>query len=448
LAIEDVLTEDFCNLSLNAVSGTDTGDCMKVRALVNSKVMLILVDSGSSHSFVSKSFLEDLHIKPLPTQPRKVKLANGGIMVTDMWVPKMEWWASGHTLTADMKVLKLSAYDAILGYDWLKPHSPMICHWEDRTLQFVDQGRDITLQGVQPVDSMVQPAPTDQVLKWGKGNDIWAFAVVEQLAEPSQDPIDTPLESILEQFKDVFEEPQSLPPHRSYDHHIPLIPDAVPVNARPYKYSPQHKDEIEKQVKELLAKGLITTSTSPFASPVLLVLKKDGSWRFCVDYRRLNALTIKNSFPMPLIEEILDELAGTKYFTKLDMRSGYHQVRMQVGDEYKTTFKTHQGHYQFRVMPFGLTNAPATFQCIMNEVLAPFLRKFVMVFLDDILIYSPSMEAHLEHLRLVLGKLREHQLYMKRSKCSFAQQKLEYLGHIISVDGVSTDPKKTADMLK
>jgi hypothetical protein len=131
---------------------------------------------------------------------------------------------------------------------------------------------------------MVQPAPIDQVLKWGKGNDIWAFAVVEQLAEPSQDPIDTPLESILEQFKDVFEEPQSLPPHRSYDHHIPLIPDAVPVNARPYKYSPQHKDEIEKQVKELLAKGLITTSTSPFASLVLLILKKDGSLKGSMQY--------------------------------------------------------------------------------------------------------------------------------------------------------------------
>jgi hypothetical protein len=178
------------------------------------------------------------------------------------------------------------------------------------------------------------------------------------------------------------------------------------------------------------------------------VLKKDGSWRFCVDYKKLNAMTIKNRFPMPLVDEILDELAGTRYFSKLDMHSGYHQVRMQQGGEYKTAFKTHQGHYQFKVMPFVLTNAPATFQCIMNEVLAPFLRKFVMVFLDDILVYSHTWETHMAHLRQVLLKLREHKLYMKSSKCSFAQIQLEYLGHIISDIGVAIDPSKTEDMLK
>jgi hypothetical protein len=151
---------------------------------------------------------------------------------------------------------------------------------------------------------------------------------------------------------------------------------------------------------------------------------------------------------MPLIDEILDELAGTQYFSKLDMRAGYHQVRMRQEDEYKTAFKTHHGHFQFRVMPFGLTNAPATFQCLMNDVLSPFLRKFVLVFLDDILIYSPTLEDHTTHLKLVLAKLREHQLYMKRSKCSFAQQQLDYLGHIISDKGVQTDPSNTAAMLQ
>jgi hypothetical protein len=196
-----------------------------------------------------------------------------------------------------------------------------------------------------------------------------------------------------------------------------------------------NKDEIERQVKELLPASLIVPSNSPYASPVLLVQKKDGTWKFCIDFRKLNDITIKNRFPMPLIDDILDELAGTKFFTKLDMRSGYHQVRMKEEDEHKTAFKTHHGHFQFRVMPFGLTNAPATFQCLMNDILSPFLRKFVLVFLDDILVYSPSLEEHISHLRQVLSLLRQHQLFMKLSKCSFAQKQLEYLAISFLIKG-------------
>jgi hypothetical protein len=187
---------------------------------------------------------------------------------------------------------------------------------------------------------------------------------------------------------------------------------------------------------------------SPFASLVLLVQKKDGTWRFCVDYRKLNDMTIKNRFPMPVVEEILDELAGTQFFTSLDMTLGYHQIRMGASEEFKTAFKTHQGHYQFRVMPFGLTNALATFQCAMNLVLAPFLRKFVMVFIDDILIYSSTWHSHLEHLRLVFAALRDHKFYLKAKKCVFGKKELIYLGHIILGEGVATDPQKTDAMLK
>ena len=267
-------------------------------------------------------------------------------------------------------------------------------------------------------------------------------------SESPQPKEDEDIQLLLQQYADVFQEPSSLPPHRSYDHAISLFPDAVPINSRPYHYSPQHKTEIEKQVKQLLADGFITHSHSPFASPVLLVKKKDGTWRFCVDYRKLNAMTIKNRFPMPIVEEILDELAGSTYFTKLDMRSRYHQIRMLPSDEHKTAFKTHQGHYQFKVMPFGLTNAPATFQCIMNQLLQPYLRKFVLVFLDDILIYSATREEHLEHIQQVLDTLRLNKFYLKASKCTFAKHSLEYLGHIISSRGVAIDPAKTADMLR
>lgn len=191
--------------------------------------------------------------------------------------------------------------------------------------------------------------------------------VHEVLPTPTTD-LPLPIHNLLQEYADVFAAPQTLPPSRVYDHTIPLLPNAVPVNSRPYRYSPHHKDEIERQVKDMLQAGLIVPSTSHFASLVLLIQKKDGSWRFCVDYRRLNELTIKNRFPMPIMEEILEELAGSHYFTKLDMRSGYHQVRIKPANEHKTAFKTHHGHYQFRVMPFGLTNAPATFQCLMNEI--------------------------------------------------------------------------------
>lgn len=180
----------------------------------------------------------------------------------------------------------------------------------------------------------MSPITATQLYKGTKGNDTWAFVIIDSLPPTQLAPVtSTPpcIQAVLDEHKQVFQDPQTLPPQRCYDHAIPLVPGAVPVNARPYHYSPQHKTEIEQQVKQLLEARLITHSHSPFASPVLLVKKKDGTWRLCIDYRKLNDLTIKNRFPMPLIEEILDELA--EYFTKLDMKSGYHQVRMLPADE-------------------------------------------------------------------------------------------------------------------
>lgn len=211
-------------------------------------------------------------------------------------------------------------------------------------------------------------------------------------------PITPEVQQLLDKNIQVFEEPTSLPPHRDFDHRVPLLAGAKPVNLKPYRYTPLQKNEIEKQISAMLQQGIIQHSHNPFSSPVLLVKKKDGSWRFCVDYRHLNAITVKHKYPMPIVDELIDELAGAKWFTKLDLRSGFHQIHLVPGEEPKTAFKSHQGLYEFKVMPFGLTNAPATFQAAMNSIFATLLRKCVLVFVDDILIYNASLEDHLLHL--------------------------------------------------
>ncbi|KAL4290327.1 hypothetical protein GQ457_14G018800 [Hibiscus cannabinus] len=250
------------------------------------------------------------------------------------------------------------------------------------------------------------------------------------------------MRDLLAEFSDVFSAPTGMPPAREHDHAIHLHPLSKPVNVKPYRYPYYQKQEIERQVQELLDHQLIQKSHSPFSSPVLLVKKKDGTWRFCIDYRALNAITVKDKFPIPTAEELFDELGGAQFFSKLDLLAGYHQIRVKAADVSKTAFRTHEGHYEFLVMPFGLTNAPSTFQSTMNDVFRPYLRKFVLVFLDDILIYSQNWQDHLEHVRQVLQKLRDNRLVAKKSKCAFGQTQIDYLGHVVSREGLAVDPAK------
>ncbi len=262
-------------------------------------------------------------------------------------------------------------------------------------------------------------------------------------SEAPEQGVPTEVEEVFEQYQDLFQEPQGLPPIRAQDHKITLHKEASPINIRPYRYSFEQKTEIEKQIAEMLQSTFIQKSTSPYASPVLLVRKKDNNWRMCVDYRQLNKATVKDKYPIPIIDDLLDELEGSKLFSKLDLRSGYHQIRMDKRYVHKTAFRTHSGHYEFLVMPFGLTNAPT----LMNDIFQPYFRKFVLVFFNDILIYSKSLTEHLDHLHIVLGLLWKNQLLAKRTKYFFGQTRVEYLGHIISQEGVATDPEKIKAMV-
>eukprot|EP00253_Pinus_taeda_P032869 PITA_32869 len=250
------------------------------------------------------------------------------------------------------------------------------------------------------------------------------------------------IQKVLDNHSKVFKTPKGLPPIHDHEHPIHLIPRSVPPNIRPYRYPYAQKSEIERMVAEMLEVGIIQPSQSSFSAPVVLVHKKDGSWHMCLDYSDLKNLTIKDKFPILLIDELLDELHGAIYFTKLDLCSRYHQIKMKNEDILKAAFRTHEGHYEFLVMPFGLTNALSTFQGLKNSIFKPFLRKLVLVFFDDILIYNKSWKDHVQHIHTVLKLSDEKQLYAKTSKCFFGLQEVEYLGHIVSHEGVKVDPNK------
>ncbi|GJW15115.1 retrovirus-related pol polyprotein from transposon TNT 1-94 [Tanacetum coccineum] len=301
--------------------------------------------------------------------------------------------AIGETFEADFMILPLGGCEMVLGVHFLSTLEDIKCNFYELRIEFKLNGK-----------------------KGKKMYYVWPFISLNLMyGGHANKELQSEIKQLLEEFDDVFAVPNCLPPNKSLDHIIPLKEGVTSVNIRPYRYPPTQKDTIETMVKELLDTGMITQRNNPFSSHIVMVKKKVDSWRMCIDYRPLNQQTIKDEFLIPVIKELIDDLNGSKVFSKLDLRSGYHQIRMSEEEIYKSVFKTHDGHYEFLGMPFILTNAPSTFQALMNNTFRPFLRKFTLVFFNDILVYSFSIEDHVQHLRQVLEMTREHTIYAKIS---------------------------------
>ncbi|KAJ3701854.1 hypothetical protein LUZ61_005559 [Rhynchospora tenuis] len=453
--MDDVPFEQ-ANISVCTPHGQSNSQTLKFKGFIQKLPILALIDSGSTHSFIHPSIVHLNKVPTVPSPPMLVKTASGSKLLSELKCQPLKFELQQHQFEGEFRVLEVEGYDVILGMDWIAQVGPVVIDCERGLVKLRHNDTNISLQVQKEVAEVTLCQGEVCVSKEQlKGNDI----IIAQLFVTQGSSTDTVpsvstqiastfslLREVLTQYQLVFSDPSSLPPVRTIDHQIPLKPDSVPVNVRPYRFSHFQKMEIEKIIEELLLSGYIRASTSPFASPILLVKKKDHSWRLCVDYRKLNEVTVKNKFPIPIIDDLLDELHGAKYFSKIDLKSGYHQIRMFGPDIQKTAFRTHLGHYEFTVMPFGLTNAPATFQALMNTIFKPYLRKFILVFFDDILVYSQTLEEHCQHLSVALQLLLENQLFAKFSKCAFATTKVEYLGHLITAEGVSTDPAKVSAM--
>ncbi|GJS19070.1 putative reverse transcriptase domain-containing protein [Tanacetum coccineum] len=324
--------------------------------------------------------------------------------------------------------VEMGSFDVIIGMDWLaKYHAVIVCDeklvrvpFGDKTLVFHGDGSN---NGHESRLNIISCTKTQKYLL--EGCPIFLAQVTMKRAEDKLKEKQLEEVPIVQDFPEVFpEDLPGIPPTHQVEFQIDLIPGAALVARAPYQLAPSKMKELLDQLKELSDKGFIRPSSSPWGAPVLFVKKKDGSFWMCIDYRELNKLTVKNRYPLPRIDDLFDQLQGSSIYSNIDLRSGYHQLRVCEEDISKTAFRTHYGHYEFQVMPFGLTNAPAVFMDLMNRVCKPYLDKFVIVFIDDILIYSKNKQEHAEHLKLILELLKKEQLYAKFSKCEFWIPKL------------------------
>ncbi|GJZ33762.1 putative nucleotidyltransferase, ribonuclease H [Tanacetum coccineum] len=367
-----------------------------------------------------------------------IKMADGNLVSTNTVIKGCTLTLLNQPFEIDLMPIKLGSFDVVIGMDWLsKYHAKILC--DEKVVHIPINGETLIIRGDRSKTRLNRHIMYQNRKDISRGCQVFMIQVMEKKSDEKK------LEDIpvVKEFPDVFpEDLPGLPPVRQVEFQIDLIPGAAPVARTPYRLAPSEMQELSNQLQELTDRGFIRPSTSPWGAPVLFVKKKDGSFRMCIDYRELNKLTIKNRYPLPRIDDLFDQLQGSSVYSKIDLRSSYHQLRVREEDIPKTAFRTRYGHYEFQVMPFGLTNAPAVFMDLMNRVCKPYLDKFVIVFIDDILIYSRDKEEHANHLRIILELLRKEKLYAKFSKCDFWIHIVQFLGHLIDSQGLHVDPAK------
>ncbi|KAL0561145.1 hypothetical protein IC582_001565 [Cucumis melo] len=401
---------------------------------------LVLFDSGSSNSFISSTFVLHARLEVEPLQHvLLVSTPSGECMLSKEKVKTCQIEIAGHVIEVTLLVLDMLDFDVILGMDWLAAnHASIDCSRKEVTFNPPSRaGFKFKGEGSRSLPQVISAIRASKLLSQG------TWGILASVVDTREADVSLSSEPVVRDYPDVFpEELLGLPPHREVEFAIELEPGTVPISRAPYRMAPAELKELKVQLQELLDKGFIRPSVSPWGAPVLFVKKKDGSMRLCIDYRELNKVTVKNRYPLPRIDDLFDQLQGATVFSKIDLRSGYHQLRIKDEDVPKTAFRSRYGHYEFIVMSFGLTNAPAVFMDLMNRVFREFLDTFVIVFIDDILIYSKTEAEHEKHLRMVLQTLRDNKLYAKFSKCEFWLKQVSFLGHVVSKAGVSVDPAK------
>ena len=436
---------------------------------INGYMCEAMNDNGATHNFITPVCARKFDLKLQPLRNLAINFVQGFTntcsIIEDVEVEAGDWKGQTTFLSVDME-----HFDVILGLEWVdryvisqfgKKVDKLLLDNEDGkggiiVNMYRHKEERVTNQKARIASLHVQLCSAKVASKaLKKGGQLFLCTSLHKRIQEKQDVKkvrlgDDSFHEILNQFNDVLTEefPKTLPPQRAIDHQIPLIPGSMPPAKAPYRMNATQLAELKKQLQELEECGFIRPSNSPYGAPVIFVAKKDGTMRLCMDYRALNKITIKSKYPIPVIADLLDQLQGAQYFSRIDLRSGYHQIRIAEEDIEKTAFCTRYGSFEWLVMSFGLTGAPGTFCRLRNDLFRDYLDKFVIIYIDDLLIFSKSLEEHKRHVTQVLQRLREHKLFAKPEKCEFAVEEIEFLGFRVGRGGLKMDVMKVEAVRK